>query len=143
MDKRFFLLCGFLFFLGLYSGFVTSGESWREEDVERFNEAILESRQADAGEWTEDPLRVALRFVGDFYDQESRTVEVVRMRGAVPCVTVFVADLGVKDDSICDYRHRISLWRTEQGYWLLRSAESAWRCQPWRGHFWWSYARCS
>ncbi|MBN2565345.1 MAG: MliC family protein [Candidatus Eisenbacteria bacterium] len=103
--------------------------SWDREDVGEFNEAVESA--ARAGEtWPEDPLRVALAYVGN----ATGSVVALTQRGdsaeAPSRIVITVVREGLADDSVRGVWHELHAARAGST-WVLTDAYSAWRC--WRG----------
>jgi len=109
-----------------------------EESPERYERMATveftqrEQEAAEKGEsWPQNPLLVALKFVGEDAECNSRTIVIRRLEGR-DAAPVEVTDDGCWDDSIRSDKFKLRLTRGSDGTWQITEALKAWSC--WRGH---------
>ena len=104
----------------------------RYETVATAESNRLAEEAAKKGEaWPQNPLLVALKFVGEDGECSCRTIVIRRPEGR-DTATVAITDEGLWDDSIRGEKYKLRLARTPSGTWKITEALKAWACR--RGH---------
>lgn len=102
--------------------------------VSAFNSDIAKGRESGES-WTGSPLTVALKFAGEGFDCQKKSVDVESLSGGevFDKVLVSITEDGYLDDSL---RGSMVILRMEQvnGFWEIKSAKKVWRCWENRGH---------
>lgn len=110
--------------------------------VADFNAKTAEVHRVGSEEWPSSCLLVAMKFVGDREGSCFRTIEIEARPEAFESAEVVIREDGILDDSLDGYRHRLSMHKTTDGYWLVDSADQSWKCQTGRGHTGYSCDPC-
>ncbi|MCA9779310.1 MAG: hypothetical protein KC800_21435 [Candidatus Eremiobacteraeota bacterium] len=134
--KQFLCLLGLLLITGC------SSHQTESLSVETFNAQTAEAHSTGSADWPQSCLLVALRFVGD-RDVCSRTIEISSKPERFEQAEVTITEEGLLDDSVDGHRHRLTLHKTSEGYWVLDSAQRSWKCVSGRGHTGYSCEPCS
>ncbi len=126
---------GFIVWAGAASVVAETGpvESFEELDMAPFERSIRQAA-ADGAPWVEDPLQMALAFVGPF---EGRSQSITRRNDSSEApghVEIIVVEDGYLDDSVRGAWYRLLFVRDSRGAWTIEAAYRAWRCWPRRGH---------
>jgi len=112
-----------------------SGLDKPRERYERMATAEFSKQAEEAAKkgepWPHNPLLVALKFVGEDAECNSRTIVIHKLEGR-GSATVEVTDEGCWDDSIRGEKFKLRLVSGTGGVWKITEALKAWAC--WRGH---------
>lgn len=123
---------------------LSPSEFWAGEliPVDSFNRKVARVHDWGDNQWTESATCVAREFVGDRETVEPRNLSVDSKLTCFSLAVVTIVVEGYQDDSIAGSRYRLRMKKVD-GYWQIQSAYRQWKCQPGRGHTWWSCGTCS